>query len=126
MPWRPGQQGGQTGLDAARPREAGPNAEALDRGAITNVHGNPLTTLHQAAIESEEQGRLFEQSLQQEIEPVIKELSACLMYPDAARVDLGECLTRFETALGKHADNSPDPARHRHQGAREHTDKFGD
>lgn len=138
---RPGWQKASEGLAQARAALAaearGGAAEAtdiakgrgghddLDRMLDPNVHGNALTTLHQASIETEEQGRLFEQVLQQEIEPAIKDLSACLMYPDAARVDLGECLTRFETAL--------DSMRSIHEtllGAvgrvREHTDRFDD
>lgn len=100
-----------------------PATGKMDHLVDPNTHGPALSSLHQAAIDTEEQGRLFEQLLEQEIEPVIKELSACLMYPDAARVDLGECVTRFETAL--------ENMRSIHQAlqanvgkVRDHTDKF--
>jgi tetratricopeptide (TPR) repeat protein len=76
-----------------------PSGTDLDKLVDPNVHGTALASMHQAAIDTEEQGRLFEQVLEQEIEPAIKDLSACLMYPEAARTDLGECVSRFETAL---------------------------
>jgi tetratricopeptide (TPR) repeat protein len=63
------------------------------------VHGHFLTTLHHATIESEELGRLFEGLLEQEVEPAIKDLSSCLLYPEGARSVLDECVKRFEIAL---------------------------
>ena len=109
---RPAWQKATEGLEQARaawtPNSAAPAqdvdakdrpAENLDRQVDPNVHAAALGTLHQAAIESEEQGRLFEQLLEKEVEPVIKDLSACLMYPDSARGDLSECVGRFETTL---------------------------
>jgi hypothetical protein len=89
-------ESGDFGPPSVQPKS---NPDNLDRVVDPQTSGTALATLHQAAIDSEEQGRLFEQLLEQEIEPVIKDLSACLMYPDGARVDLGECISRFEAAL---------------------------
>jgi tetratricopeptide (TPR) repeat protein len=113
------------GLEAA----AGPvakgraHAEELDRMVDPNMHGAHLSTLHGATMEAEEHGRAFEQLLEQEIEPRIKELSACLMYPDGARTDLNHCVNHFETALetlrSVHNSLLEDIGK-----IREHTDKF--
>ncbi len=48
-------------------------------------HGSFLTHVHQAAIESEESGRMLNQILEREVEPTIKELSTALMYPHGPR-----------------------------------------
>lgn len=74
--------------------EAGP-----DRLIDPAVHGHFLSTLHQATIESEELGQLFETLLEQEVEPAIKDLSSCLLYPEGARSELDDCIQRFEAAL---------------------------
>jgi tetratricopeptide (TPR) repeat protein len=70
-----------------------------DRIIDPSVHGHFLTTLHQATIESEELGRLFEGLLEQEVEPAIKDLSSCLLYPEGSRSVLDECIQRFEASL---------------------------
>jgi hypothetical protein len=52
-----------------------------ERTVDPNLHGALLDHLHQATIESENQWRSFLQVLEKEIEPAIKELSSCLLYP---------------------------------------------
>src|SRR5262249_4626947 len=47
-------------------------------------HGGLLSTLHKATIESENFGRAFLRILEGEVEPAIKELSSCLLYPDTS------------------------------------------
>jgi tetratricopeptide (TPR) repeat protein len=64
-----------------------------------NVHGTLLTNLHKATIESETYGRHFLKVLESEVEPAIKELSTCLLYPDSPSQELGHCVTRFEHAM---------------------------
>jgi tetratricopeptide (TPR) repeat protein len=64
-----------------------------------NVHGALLTTLHRATIESENHSRSFQQILEKEIEPAIKELSTCLLYPDTSVGELDACVHKFESAL---------------------------
>ena len=39
--------------------------------------------------------------LEKEVEPAIKELSSCLLYPDGARSELDECVKKFEAALAR-------------------------
>jgi tetratricopeptide (TPR) repeat protein len=63
------------------------------------VHGHWLTTLHAGVIETDNFGRHLEQVLESEVEPAIKELSSCLLYPDSPRSELEECVQKFEAAL---------------------------
>lgn len=63
------------------------------------VQGNLLTTLHKATIESESYGRNFLKILESEIEPAIKELSSCLLYPDTSLTELDQCVQKFEVAM---------------------------
>jgi Tfp pilus assembly protein PilF len=64
-----------------------------------NLHGALLTTLHRATIESENHSRNFLQILEKEIEPAIKELSTCLLYPDTSVGELDACVHKFESAM---------------------------
>ncbi len=70
-----------------------------DRLVDPNVHHDFLNALHQATIASEDYGKEFELVLEKEVEPAIKELSSCLLYPVGARTQLTECVDHFETAL---------------------------
>jgi tetratricopeptide (TPR) repeat protein len=78
-----------------------PKALAPDDQRVVdpNVHGVVLTNLHQATIDSENRSRRFLQVMEQEIEPVIKELSTCLLTPSSAADGLDSCLRRFEKAI---------------------------
>ncbi len=73
--------------------------EDPDRVLDPNLHHDFLNALHQATIASEELGKDFEQLLEKEVEPAIKELSSCLLYPDGARTQLEQCVDQFESAL---------------------------
>lgn len=84
---------------AAAPPDEGKSEADPDRMIDPAVHGNFLNTLHSATIESEDTGRLFEALLQQEVEPAIKDLSSCLLYPEGARSELDACIRQFEAAL---------------------------
>ena len=70
-----------------------------DRQVDPSVHGGMLTTLHKATIESESYGRAFLKVVESQIEPAIKELSSCLLYPDSTAAELDECVQKFETAI---------------------------
>ena len=63
------------------------------------LHGLLLTSLHKATLDSETMSRSFLKIMESEIEPVIKELSSCLLYPETASHDLERCLHKFETAI---------------------------
>jgi Tfp pilus assembly protein PilF len=80
---------------------AAPPAVKFDpnRTVDPNVHGSLLTNLHQATIDSENQGRHFLKILESEVEPAIKELSSCLLYPDSSVTELDQCVQKFEAAL---------------------------
>jgi tetratricopeptide (TPR) repeat protein len=77
------------------------SSPAVDRDRMVdpNVHGNLLNTLHKATIESENYGRHFLEVLESEIEPAIKELSSCLLYPDTSLTELDQCVQKFEAAI---------------------------
>jgi Flp pilus assembly protein TadD len=61
--------------------------------------GTLLSSLHKATIDSENQGRNFLRILENEIEPAIKELSTCLLYPDSSLGELDHCVHKFEAAV---------------------------
>lgn len=70
-----------------------------ERLVDAQLHGTILTTLHRATIESETQGRNFLKILESEIEPAIKVLSSCLLYPDSSATELDHCVQKFESAV---------------------------
>jgi tetratricopeptide (TPR) repeat protein len=70
-----------------------------DRIVDPVVHATLLSNLHKATIESENHGRDFLKILEGEIEPAIKELSSCLLYPDTSLNELDQCLQKFEAAI---------------------------
>jgi tetratricopeptide (TPR) repeat protein len=71
----------------------------LDRNVDPLVHGEVLSVLHHATIDSESQGRQFLQVLEQQVEPAIKELASRLVGTGTAKVDLGPCVKKFEAAI---------------------------
>jgi tetratricopeptide (TPR) repeat protein len=93
------QQGAED--EAAEQEAAGAHTAHIDpeQTLDPNIHGALLTILHKATIESENHGRHFLKILEGEIEPAIKELSSCLLYPDTSLTELDECVQKFETAL---------------------------
>lgn len=70
-----------------------------ERTIDPNAHGPLLAHLHHATIESENQGRSFLLVLEKEIEPAVKELSSCLLYPGGAVDGLDTCVQKFENAI---------------------------
>jgi tetratricopeptide (TPR) repeat protein len=84
----------------AAPAQA-PAADGLTRAADPVADAQLLNTLHQSTIGTQDLGEQFEQILATEVEPAIKDLSSCLLYPDGPRSELDACVTRFEAALGR-------------------------
>jgi tetratricopeptide (TPR) repeat protein len=72
-----------------------------DRIIDPNVWSHLLTVLNTSSTEAETHGKQLQQLLANEIEPVIKELSTCLLYPDAPLSELAVCVQRFEAALDR-------------------------
>jgi Flp pilus assembly protein TadD len=70
-----------------------------ERNIDPNLHGPLLTNLHKATIESENHGRTFLNVLEKEIEPAIKVLSSCLLYPSSSVGELDQCVQRVEAAI---------------------------
>jgi tetratricopeptide (TPR) repeat protein len=86
--------------EAKSPPKAAPVASLHpDRLVDPMIHGDLLRTLHRVTIDSENQGRNFLKALEGEVEPVIKELSSCLLYPDHPSSELNECVRKFEAAM---------------------------
>jgi tetratricopeptide (TPR) repeat protein len=75
----------------------------LDHARLVNpdVHGLLLTSLHKAAIDSEENTRSFIKVMEREVEPVIKELSNCLLSNLTSVNELDKCLEKFEGAIAR-------------------------
>jgi tetratricopeptide (TPR) repeat protein len=93
-------EAGQKGLTPQAEAPAGGKpSDDLDRMVDPNLHHDFLNALHQATIATEDAGKEFEEVLEKEVEPAIKELSSCLLYPDGARVQLTDCVEQFESAL---------------------------
>jgi tetratricopeptide (TPR) repeat protein len=76
----------------------------MDRIVDPTAHGDLLTIVHTATIESEEYGRHFLRVLVGEIEPAIKELSSALLYPDTSASELDQCVDKFDTAIAHMRD----------------------
>src|SRR5205085_893549 len=91
---------------AAKPA---PAAAPIDphRMVDPDLHGVLLNALHKATIESENHGRAFHRLIADELEPVIKELSFCLISPDVTISVLDACIAKFEGAL-THMRNARD------------------
>lgn len=62
-------------------------------------HSTLLTALSTGSEAVEELGRRFQRVLLDEMDYAIKELSSCLLYPDAPSSELDTCVSRFEQAL---------------------------
>jgi cytochrome c-type biogenesis protein CcmH/NrfG len=88
------------GTPVAQARPAAGGAD-MDRMLDPVVHGTFLSSLHQATIVSEETGRLLQKIIGEEVEQVIKELSAVLLHKHGSRGELDGCLTKFEAALNR-------------------------
>lgn len=80
------------------PVPAVPNLDP-ERQIDPAVHGVFLSTLHKAAVDTETYGRQFLEILETKIEPAIKELSSCLLYPEGPVSELDNCVEKFEAAM---------------------------
>lgn len=70
-----------------------------NRYVDAEAHGSVLTLLHKATVDSDNEGRSWLHIMVNEVEPAIKELSTCLLYPDSSAFELGQCLMKFEAAV---------------------------
>ena len=64
-----------------------------------NLHADLLAALNSGAETAEDLGRRFQKVLADEMESAIKELSSCLLYPNAPIGELNSCVGRFGQAL---------------------------
>jgi len=103
-----GEGKGQNAQGTIRHPEDGPksapkpltaNIPNLERQVDPMIHGELLRTLHRVTVDSENQGRNFLKALESEIEPVIKELSNAMLFPDTPASQLSECIKKFESAV---------------------------
>jgi tetratricopeptide (TPR) repeat protein len=85
--------------------QAGPSIDLAtatvdpDKIVDPNIHGAILAILHKSTIESDNTGRNFLKLLEKEIEPAIKELSNCLLYPNSSITELDACMAKIATAM---------------------------
>jgi tetratricopeptide (TPR) repeat protein len=88
-------------VETKKPVPSTGTLKAIDPNRTVNpaAQGALLSNLHKATIDSETQGRNFLKVLEAEIEPAIKELSTCLLYPDSSATELDECVQKFENAI---------------------------
>jgi tetratricopeptide (TPR) repeat protein len=91
-------KGGEASVDETTMME---ESKPLDpeRTLDPEAHGGVLSNLHKATIDSENLGRSFLSILETEIEPAIKVLSSCLLYPNASVTELDACVQKVETAI---------------------------
>jgi Flp pilus assembly protein TadD len=87
--------------EEAEEKAAAPPGRPLDPERLLdpNAHGTLLSTLHRATIESEGHGRMLLEIIEKEIEPAIKVLSNCLLYPTSSISELDQCVQKVETAI---------------------------
>jgi Flp pilus assembly protein TadD len=93
---------GHAGMEAAESKNS-PTVvplKDLSRHVDPGLHGDLLTGLHHATVDSESHGRQFLQVVEHEIEPAIKELATRLLGTGTARADLRQCVEKFEHAIG--------------------------
>jgi tetratricopeptide (TPR) repeat protein len=76
-----------------------PAGANLERPVDPVAHATLLTNLHQATIQSEDTGRLFQTILLNEVEPAITELSRALLHATGPHGELDGAVGKFETAL---------------------------
>ncbi len=93
--------GQDTAHEPVTPQPTSQPAKQLDpeRQVDSNIHGELLRVLHRATIDTEEQGRKFLESVEKGVEPAIKELSSCLLYPDTPLSEVSTHIQQFEQAV---------------------------
>ncbi|MCS7045365.1 MAG: tetratricopeptide repeat protein [Gemmataceae bacterium] len=70
-----------------------------ERQVDGTIHGDILRNLHRATIDTDQQGRAFLETLEKKVEPAIKELSNCLLYPDTPLSEVTTRVREFEEAV---------------------------
>jgi Tfp pilus assembly protein PilF len=64
-----------------------------------NLHGELLRTLHRSTIDTENEGRALLQLMELKLEPAIKDLSSCLLYPNTPISEVSQYVRQFEEAV---------------------------
>jgi Tfp pilus assembly protein PilF len=91
--------GDRPAAPAPVPAGGGRSAVAEDKVIDPNLHSTLLTALYTGSEAAEALGRNFQKVLLEEMDVAIKELSSCLLYPDAPTSELNACVNRFAEAL---------------------------
>jgi len=94
--------GKATAEGTAKKPDSSPKIPKLDPDRLVdpNIHGSLLTIMHKTCVEADTHSRQFMELLEGEVEPAIKELSTCLLYPDSSVNELDQCVQKFESAIG--------------------------
>ena len=88
-----------TPVEATQEPAESAGSKSLDRTVDPFAQGVLLDTLHHATIDSESRNKQFQQTIEQQIEPIIKELSNLLLSPETKSMELDQCVKRFEVAV---------------------------
>jgi tetratricopeptide (TPR) repeat protein len=86
-------------VQESAPASGGRSAVAEDKMVDPNIHSALLTAVYTGSEAAEGLVRNFQKALSDEMETAIKELSSCLLYPDAPNSELNACVDRFAEAL---------------------------
>jgi tetratricopeptide (TPR) repeat protein len=97
----------QPGEGAAKAMENGANTTATQpetrpdpHSALKpEIHGLMLSSVHKSAIDAESVSRSFLKILETEVEPTVKELAACLLFPGTGVPEVEKCLRKLESAI---------------------------
>ena len=94
------QPSGMKGARATERRQT-PEVPALDPERMVDpvMQGGILTALHEASVAGDECMQSFVKLLEAELEPAIKELSTCLLYPDTSVTELEQSTDKLVAAL---------------------------
>ncbi|HEV3079309.1 MAG TPA: tetratricopeptide repeat protein [Gemmataceae bacterium] len=96
-----GQTPGAVGVRLAVKPGSRPEIPQLDpdRQVDPIMQGGILTSLHEASVAGDECMQAFVKLLETELEPAIKELSTCLLYPDTSVTELEQSTDKLVTAM---------------------------
>ncbi len=90
-----------TPVESAESTTATPESKekGLDKTVDPYAQGVLLDNLHHATIDSEHRSRQFSQTIEQQVEPAIKELSNRILSPETTSGDLNQCVKKLESAI---------------------------
>lgn len=77
----------------------GNGGDTLDRLVDPSRDATLLNALHTLSKDCDTHGRIVHKILEKEVQPAVKELSACLLLTDSSLVDIDKCINDFDQAM---------------------------